>query len=446
MAFKKATKTSSKLRAALFGPAGAGKTWTALSVGSGMGGKIALIDSERGSASKYADRFDFDTQILEKKTVDEYISCINEAAAAGYDVLIIDSMTHAWETLCEEVQKIADARYKGNYWAAWSEGTPMQRKFIETLISYPGHIIATMRSKTEWQTDSGGGKSKPVRVGLSPEQGKGIEYEFDILFEITPEHLATIIKDRTGKFQDKIIEKPGKAFGEELVAWLNEGAPPPPTPPKQGDLYQQCVEGMKELKNIMLSTADDKSRLFSDEEYNHVKETLNGLVELTLEKRLAEINDLLDAFKSILSERYDDWYKHNHIGQENVPAKQETTPTATQPEKPSAPASSQPSKLAPKNDKQSLSNELREMMRKKHEEQQQAMASPVATDEQRAQIAASIAKDLGLKPASAVTQKTTSAVPADGFVDDIPGQEEPYYDPSEEEMAGVETSDGLDIF
>jgi len=426
MAFKKATKTRSKLRAALFGPSGAGKTYTSLAMGKGMGGRIALIDSERGSASKYADRFDFDTVDLEKKTVEEYIKLINEAATEGYDVLIIDSLTHAWETLCEEVQKIADARYKGNYWAAWSEGTPIQRKFIEALISYPGHIIATMRSKTEWQTGSEGSKSKPVRVGLSPEQGKGIEYEFDILFEITPEHLANIIKDRTGKFQDRIIEKPGQAFGEELIAWLNEGAPPPPS---QNTLKQQCIDGMNELKNIMLATADDQSRLFSDEEYNHTKELLNGFVELSLENRLVEINNLLDVTKDLLKTRYEEWCKVKHPGPEGVPVNQEVaSAVAPEPEKPTATAAAapaQPSKPSKKGGQQSLSEEYRRMLAEKNG----------ATNTETASVAPSTAPPV---------EDTTPAMynePEDDFTDDIPYEEE-----SAGELVEAGAGGELDIF
>jgi len=58
--------------------------------------------------------------------------------------------------------------------------------------------------------------------------------------ELSTDHVGTVIKDRTGKFQDRIIEKPDEAFGRELTAWLAEGAPvrPPaqaalaPEPPK----------------------------------------------------------------------------------------------------------------------------------------------------------------------------------------------------------------------
>lgn len=230
--FQKAEKSQARLRMAAFGPAGAGKTMSALRIASGMveiiGGRIALIDTERGSASLYADRFNFDVLELETADIDSYIGAIGAAGEAGYNALIIDSMSHGWQDLLMEVDKLASAKYKGNTWSAWSEGTPRQRKFIDALLRYPGHIIATMRSKTEWTSEKGSdGKTRPQRVGLAPEQGKGIEYEFSLLLELNPDHQAIVIKDRTGKYQDKIMEKPGEKFGHELIEWLNTGKPLP---------------------------------------------------------------------------------------------------------------------------------------------------------------------------------------------------------------------------
>lgn len=372
MAFQKAVKARAKLRAALFGPSGAGKTWTALAVASGMGDKIALIDSERGSASKYADRFDFDTVDLEKKSVEEYVSFIKEAAKAGYEVLIIDSLTHAWQTLNEEVEKIADARYKGNFWAAWSEGTPLQRKLIDALISYPGHIIATMRSKTEWQTGGGeGNKSRPIRVGLAPEQGKGIEYEFDILFEITPEHLATIIKDRTGKFQDRILEKPGKAFGEELVAWLNEGAALPPPAKTREQLEEEYKDTKTELKNIMDSAGPDGKHIFTDAEYEAVRGALAELKGKSAQEHLDTINRILAEKKSQLKDRL------------SVPPAPASTAAPSRQPAPAATANSAPPAPPPaaaepagKDKPQSLSEEFKKRQREKAAMAAQASAPP----------------------------------------------------------------------
>ena len=223
--FKKATKAAAKLRAAVFGPSGAGKTFSSLRMATGLGGPIGVIDTERGSASKCSDRFSFDVLELKDQTVQGYVDAIRLAADGGYAVLVIDSLSHGWQTLLEEVEKLAKAKYRGNTWSAWSEGTPLQRKLVQAILTFPGHVIATMRSKTEWTTVDNNGRKTPQRVGLAPEQGKGVEYEFDLLVEISTEHVANVIKDRTGKFQDKLIDKPGEDFGKQLAAWLADGVP-----------------------------------------------------------------------------------------------------------------------------------------------------------------------------------------------------------------------------
>lgn len=225
--FTKATKAQAKLRCAIFGPSGAGKTFTSLRIASGIGGKIAVIDTERGSASKYADRFDFDVLDLDDKSIETYVGAIKAAGSAGYDVLVIDSLSHAWQELLAEIDQLAKTRYKGNTWSAWSDGTPKQRRLVDAILDFPGHVLATMRSKTEWSTEEGkNGKSRPVRVGLAPEQGKGIEYEFDLLLEVSTDHIATVIKDRSGRFQDQMIDKPGEDFGKALADWLSDGVEP----------------------------------------------------------------------------------------------------------------------------------------------------------------------------------------------------------------------------
>ena len=234
--FTKATKSQARLRCACFGPAGAGKTFSCLRIAAGLAaataGRVALIDTERGSASKYADRFEFDTCALDNRTIDGYLKALEAAAEAGYAVLIIDSLSHAWQELLADMNRIARARFGGNTWAAWSEGTPRQRRFVDALVQHPAHVLATIRSKTEWtQQTNERGKAEPVRVGLAPEQGKGIEFEFDLLLELNTDHTASILKDRTGKFQDAIIECPGEVFGAELAAWLAEGTPAPAPAP-----------------------------------------------------------------------------------------------------------------------------------------------------------------------------------------------------------------------
>jgi hypothetical protein len=220
--FTRATKKDLFARVAIYGPSGAGKTFTALRIATGLGGRIAAVCTEHGSMRKYADRFSFDVIDASNPTVEFMIEAIRAAEKAGYATLIIDSLTHAWHELLEDVRKIASARYNGNTHSAWSEGTPRQKRLIQTIIGAKLNLICTMRAKTDYVVDKNDrGKVQVTRVGLNPEQGKGIEYEFDLLLRISQDHIATVEKDRTGKYQDKCIEFPGEEFGKDLAAWLN---------------------------------------------------------------------------------------------------------------------------------------------------------------------------------------------------------------------------------
>lgn len=289
-AFTKATKEKAKLRLAVFGPSGSGKTFTSLRIASGISDKIAFIDTERGSASKYADRFDFDVLELVDRKLDNYIAAIQAAAAAGYDVLIIDSLTHGWKELIDDVEKLARSKYKGNTWSAWSEGTPKQMRFIDAILDYSGHIIATMRTKTEWTTETtSNGRSRPVRVGLAPEQGKGIEYEFDLLMELTTEHYGSIIKDRTGKFQDQVIEKPGEDFGKQLVNWLNDGTEPTPTPHWIDDKETE-VKFWNWIEGLSLTAQDVYKALNvkNIKDYEYTKTDAKNAIEAYLDKKMKQ--------------------------------------------------------------------------------------------------------------------------------------------------------------
>lgn len=232
--FERATKEKALLRAALYGVAGAGKTMTALRIAKGMvespfapsGARIALIDTEFRSASKYSDRFDFDTLNLTSPTVENAVLALEAASQAGYFVVIFDSITHVWHELLMEMDRLARAKYRGNTHSAWSEGTPKQKLFSRAINISRGHVIATMRERTLWEIEERDGKKVPVRVGVGPEQGKGLEYEFDFLMSINSDHIGVVQKDRTGKFQDLIIERPDESFGGELLAWLNDGVEP----------------------------------------------------------------------------------------------------------------------------------------------------------------------------------------------------------------------------
>ncbi len=236
MAFKKATKEQGRLRLAVSSPAGAGKTFTALRIGRRLaehyGGRVALIDTEHGSASKYADKFDFDADELHPPfTPERYIQKIREAEAAGYKVLIIDSASHEWSGpggCLEMVDAAARKDFKGNKWAAWSEVTPAHDMFIQAILTSGMHIIATLRSKTETAQTNEGGRAKVEKLGMAAIAREGTDYEFDIVGEIDTRHRMAITKTRCEALVDREFPFPGEDVADLIIAWLTDGAPVDP--------------------------------------------------------------------------------------------------------------------------------------------------------------------------------------------------------------------------
>lgn len=229
MKFAKALRKKAKLRLALTGPSGSGKTYGALEIAKGLGGKTALIDTEKGSASLYSDRFNFDVLELDPPfTPERFIEAIGAAQEAGYDNLIIDSITHEWSGsggCLELLDGLAKAKYRGNTWSAWSEITPRHNAFLDAILRSDLHIIATMRSKTETaQVDKGNGKKGVDKLGMKSEQRDGVEYEFTTVLDLNHEtHTAMANKDRTGLFSNAEVTQLNESTGKKLMDWLNDG-------------------------------------------------------------------------------------------------------------------------------------------------------------------------------------------------------------------------------
>ncbi|WP_272658731.1 MULTISPECIES: ATP-binding protein [unclassified Providencia] len=229
MKFAKALRKKAKLRLALTGPSGSGKTYGALEIAKGLGGKTAVIDTEKGSASLYSDRFNFDVLELDPPfTPERFIEAIGAAQEAGYDNLIIDSITHEWSGsggCLELLDGLAKAKYRGNTWSAWSEITPRHNAFLDAILRSDLHIIATMRSKTETaQVDKGNGKKGVDKLGMKSEQRDGVEYEFTTVLDLNHEtHTAMASKDRTGLFSNAEVTQLNELTGKKLMDWLNDG-------------------------------------------------------------------------------------------------------------------------------------------------------------------------------------------------------------------------------
>lgn len=225
--FKKAERKKKKLRMAIVGPSGSGKTLTSLLVAQGLGKKIAVIDTEHGSADVYADRVEFDTCQLESFHPQRYIEAIQAASKAGYDVLVIDSFSHAWMGKDGELEL---AGRNKNSFAGWKDVRPLERRLIETILTCKCHVLVTMRSKTEWvmveKTNSQGRVSQsPEKMGTAPIQSSGIEYEFDIVGDMDVQsHTLRINKSRCSEIADQDFLHPGTDFAHLIKGWLEKGA------------------------------------------------------------------------------------------------------------------------------------------------------------------------------------------------------------------------------
>ena len=255
MAFVKATKAKAKLRMAITAPSGGGKTRTALEIARVLGDKIAVIDSEYGSASKYADKFDFVVDELDGDYhPDRYIKGLDEAEKAGMDVLIIDSGTHAWEATKGVVDKKKLSDPRGNGYTAWGVGTELWNKFLNRIMSSKMHVIVTMRAKTEYsqEKDEKSGKTIIRKLGLAPEIRDGTEYAFDLVLDMDTDHVGRV----TGKTRCDALDgychlKPGKDIADILKEWLSDGVERP-TPPKPVDQAERAAL-VADLKTLGIS-------------------------------------------------------------------------------------------------------------------------------------------------------------------------------------------------
>jgi hypothetical protein len=234
--FHPATKAQARARIGLTGPAGSGKTYTALSIAAALGPKIALIDTEHGSASKYADEFQFDVLELDNFHPRRFVEAMDVAGRAGYDVLIIDSASHEWYGAhgCLELVDREATAVKGNRWAAWNKVTPLHNLFIEALHAVPMHLIVTLRTKMAYVEGTNDKGNKVIeKVGMEAITRDGMEYELDIVGDLDLAHTLRVTKTRARTLDGAVLERPGADFAQVVHAWLSDGAPvAPPAAPK----------------------------------------------------------------------------------------------------------------------------------------------------------------------------------------------------------------------
>lgn len=229
MQLRQSERRQAKIKMALQGSAGSGKTYSSLLLAKGLTGgdlsKVGIIDTENGSADLYAHLGNYNVLSLAPPfTPENYIKAIEVCESAGMEVIILDSLSHSWDELLDFHSKLA-----GNSFTNWGKITPRLNSLINKILQCKSHVIATMRTKQDYVLNEKDGKKVPEKVGLKSVMRDGVDYEFTLVFDVDIKHFAVSSKDRTGLFMGKPDFVISENTGKEILEWCNAGTNVQPT-------------------------------------------------------------------------------------------------------------------------------------------------------------------------------------------------------------------------
>lgn len=248
MKLQLATRQQARIRLGIQGPSGSGKTHGALQIGIGLANgdwtKIAVIDTEYGSASLYSHLGPYNViNLTAPFGPDRYSDALQICEQAGMEVIIMDSISHEWDG-SGGILDIHNAM-TGNSFTNWGRVTPLHSAFVQSILASSCHVITTIRSKQDYVLTDKNGKMVPEKVGLKGVQRDGIEYELTTLFEIDIKHNVTATKDRTSLFSGKPEFKLTPIIGQKLNDWCNLGQQN-----SQKDLLIQQIEQAATVESL----------------------------------------------------------------------------------------------------------------------------------------------------------------------------------------------------
>ncbi|TDX84608.1 AAA family ATPase [Epilithonimonas xixisoli] len=294
MQLRQSERKQAKIKIGLQGCSGSGKTYSSLLLAKGLTNgdftKVAIIDTENGSADLYAHLGEYNVLSLAPPfTPENYIKAIDICANAGMEVIILDSISHCWDELLDFHSKLA-----GNSFTNWAKVTPRQKAFVDKILQANAHIIVTMRTKQDYVLNQKDGKFIPEKVGLKSVQRDGLDYEFTLVFDVDIKHFTVSSKDRTGLFMGKpefiISDKTGK----EILDWCNTGI----------EIQPSSQTSSASRVNGIIESSEQQFQATEEEVYNAIRDC-NSIAELlSLYKQFPQYHISLkpdfEARKSIL--------------------------------------------------------------------------------------------------------------------------------------------------
>ncbi len=266
MQLRKSERKLAKIKMALQGSAGSGKTYSSLLIAKGLTNdnlsKVAVIDTENGSADLYAHLGNYNVLSLQPPfTPDKYVEAIEVCEKAGMECIIIDSISHCWEYLLDFHSKMA-----GNSFTNWAKIKPLEKVFLNKILQSSTHIIATMRTKQDYVLQQKDGKYVPEKVGLKSISRDGTDYEFTLVFDVDIKHFATSSKDRTGLFMGKAEFVINASTGKKILDWCNNGT--------SLDEVRALITACKDIEALRQLYSQYYSMKDLDEDFKLQKETI----------------------------------------------------------------------------------------------------------------------------------------------------------------------------
>lgn len=298
------------------GPAGSGKTVSSLLLGFGLlqaahpelepdaiWDRICLIDTENKSGSLFAGANVNGTRIGEFLTIDlappftpqRYLEAIKVAEQGQVDVLIIDSLSHAWAGEGGMLDmKEAVAKRSGNGYTAWKEITPLHNRLIDAILQSKTHVILCLRAKAEYVIEENDkGKKVPRKVGMAPVFREGVEYEVTTFFDVGIDHTVSVSKDRTMLFDGQPPFQITPETGALIQAWLSLGnAQPTQTDEKQtGESIAALVD------QVMKAYCEGLSREEKEQVASELREITGGTANYRGIRDEAVLRRIYNRFK-----------------------------------------------------------------------------------------------------------------------------------------------------
>jgi hypothetical protein len=303
--FQKAKREMTYMKNLVISPSGGGKSFTSLRLATGFANRlkeldgkehrIAYINTESNRGTLYASDFDYDILDLKPPFEPEsYIDAMDDATDAGYDILVIDSLSHEWSGKggCLEIH--SNIKGKDSY-MNWKTVSPRHEAFMDKILDSKLHVFATVRGKDAYERGtSDKGFVTYEKVAMGYDQRKNLEYLFFTSFMIDLKtHKAEAVKDNTNLFTlvERLTEKHGKA----LCDWA----------------YNTTAEKVKELKEEKQKIKDqikaEEAEEFADgsiykkEEESEIVDSLSDVISdiISLSKELSLFDKRDDAIEII---------------------------------------------------------------------------------------------------------------------------------------------------